>query len=479
MNFIEIDAAGWIEQNRGRNPWELFREVLQNAFDAVEEVGGGQIRIVMNTQTREIEVVDDGPGYNELKHAWTVYGGDKGDDPTKRGRFSRGIKETLAGVEYARVHTTSGEAEFFVNHEENEYDREVDEANQRESGTSVTIRNSEWSTKEFQEMREYVDRLWVPEGMEVEVDTVAGGETTKGHTEASYQFEGRLPTVLVVDQVLQEEKRHAEVEVRYSAKGSGTIYEMGIPVVTEWEVPYDVNVKQRIPMAEQRNEVDNGFMRRFLPTFVNNMFGEFRDELLTEEWLTENIDSVWVDDEVQEQFVERRFREEGDKEVVTKSGAAADDKVDQHGFTTVDPYSHSSSVKSVLRSRTRSADEVAHEIQKREETQVEMRAEQEEFVSFMLQVVDEVEDLHAETLSVEMWELAPGQDGEMPMAQYEPKGHTVKLNTRAHSWDEVNQDTVGTFIHEVAHRTTTAHSLDWAKEMERIFASLLAERLKE
>lgn len=476
--FITIDAAGWIEQNRGRDPWQLFREVLQNAFDAVEEQEKeGEVTIEFNTRKRQIRVIDNGPGYDELKHSWTVYGGNKGDDPTKRGRFSRGIKETLAGVEYAKVSSVSGTAEFFIDHQENEYNREVDEDQCRDEGTEVVIQNGEWSTEEFNEMREYVDKLWVPENVKLVVDISGGKATTKNRVEPSNVLSMYLPTVKVVDQVLQEERRRTEVEVRYKRGSSGTIYEMGIPVMMDWDVPYDVNVKQRVPMAEQRNEVDNQFMRRFQPSFINEMMSEFSDDMLTEEWITSNIDNFRVDDEVKAEYIERRFKEDGDKDVVVSSGDAPDDKASQHGHTVVDASDYSGSVKSVMRKQARSSQSVAREIAQKEESQVEMREEQEEFVEEMLELLEEVPDIHPENITVEMWEMAPTMEGEMPKAEFNERSQTIKLNVKSSQWEELSAENVGTFIHEVAHRVGGGHNLEWGKEMQRIFSELLASRI--
>lgn len=476
--FITIDAAGWVEQNRGRDPWQLFREVLQNALDAVEEIEAvGEVTIEFNTRKKQIRVVDNGPGYDELKHAWTVYGGNKGDDPTKRGRFSRGIKETLAGVEYAKVKTTSGTAEFFVDHDERDYSREVDADEKRENGTEVTIRNEEWSGEQFEEMRQYVDDLWVPRDVEITVDIVGGKSTEKKRVEPTETFDAYLPTVKVVDQVLQEERRHTDVECKFSPGGSGTIYEMGIPVMTDWEVPYDVNIQQRIPMAEQRNEVDRDFMRRFTPKFINKMLSEFTDEMLNEEWVTSNIDNFRLDDSVKKEYIERRFKEDGDKEVVMSYDQQSDDKVEQHGYTVVDPEDHSRTVKSVMQEQADNSKSVAHEIAKKKEEQVEMRVEQEEFVQEMMKLLEEVPDVHPENITVETWELAPGRVGDMPRADYDDTTDTLRLNVKASSWDEMTPENVGSFVHEVAHRKGHGHSLDWAKEMQRIFSELLAPRI--
>ena len=469
--FLAIDVQGWISQNRGRNPWELFREVLQNSMDAVEEQGS-EIHVQFNSRKREIVVKDDGPGYSELQHAWTVYGGDKGEDPTKRGRFSRGIKETVAGVEFISVKTTSGYVEFHVDHENEDYRREVDEDVTTEQGTEVTMRNSEWELEEYTEMREYVNELWVPEGMEITVDVAGGSRKDKKHTEPIATYKTSLPTVVVKDGVMDETYRTCEVQVRHMiSSGDGTVFEMGIPV-GEWEGKYDVNVTQRVPMAEQRNEPDSGFMRSFRRKFVENMLGEITDGELRNDWVVKAIDSAVVDDDIKEEWVSRVM---GDK-VVISSDEKSDDKCKQRGYDVVDTNTMGLSKRSVVKDVVQEASEVHSEITKRQEEQIPMTQEQEEWVNGMLEMVDGIVD--TSELSVEMWELGIDPTGNMTKADANRHAKVIRLNANADSWEESTPEAVGTFVHELAHMKCNGHSLKWASEMQRIFSEVLVQEME-
>lgn len=477
--IFAVDTEGWIQQNAGRRPWELFREILQNAFDAAEEVDEGHVEVEISTRKREVRVKDNGPGFNTLSDAWTVYGGDKGDDPTQRGRFSRGLKETVAGTTNLVLRTTAGTVEFQIDREAGEYDKFVDERECLENGTEIVAENKNWSTEDMQDMRDYLDKIWCPEGVEVTIDVSGGNTKTKRHGDPSNVFEMRLPTTLVENGLMKETQRTTDVNVRFAggAGNKGTIYEMGIPVMMDWEVPYEVDIQQRVPMAEQRNEVDRSWLKEFYPKFLNEIYEHLPEKEMNANWVQEHIDSFRVDDEVKQSYIQANFNGDGKKDVVVASDDSMDDKAENHGYEVVDTTNLSYSMQSLLNSQAKTATDVAMEIMQREEEQVEPTLDQEVFVEQVRKILSGVPDVNEDAISFEFWKLAPGEDGSMTEADSNTNMQRIRLNTKARSWEEVNGETLSTIIHEVAHFGNSGHGKDWYSEMERIFAEVIDQHL--
>lgn len=474
-NVFAVDTSGWVAQNAGRHPWELFRELLQNALDAAENTDRlGEVKVVINTRKREVSVEDNGDGFSDLKDVWTIFGGDKGDDPTNRGRFGRGIKEQVAGSETSVYETTAGTVEFQIDRENDKYQKFVDEKERRAQGTKVTVVNEQWTTDDMQEMQEYLDKLWVPADVDITVD-VAGGRTRKPSTrQASHTFEMRIPTVKFEDNLKQEIRRTTEVRVRFAggAGNKGKIYEMGIPAQLEWRAPYEVDIQQRIPMAEQRNEVDKGWLRQFEPKFLNEMMEHLPSRELNEEWVTSNIDSFYVDQDTKELYVDRRFKT--GKPLVASSDAAADDKAENHGYDVLDTDTMSNNVKSVVQDSVESSQDVALRILERDEEQVESTPEQEAFVE---EVTGMLSEAGVEPCNVEFWRLAPTRRMETNYADYNKNTDTIRLNVEARDWEEVNGENVMSVVHEIAHRKGTGHNMAWANEMQRVAGQVLDNEL--
>ena len=102
-------------------------EALQNAFDE----RAGQVTVELGAE--QVVVEDDAEGgIGDERLVYTIFLSDKPDDPTRRGRMGRGLKELLAGMDRATVETVGTTVEFS---EEGRRSRE----NERARGTRLVL----------------------------------------------------------------------------------------------------------------------------------------------------------------------------------------------------------------------------------------------------------------------------------------------------------------------------------------------------
>ena len=85
-----VSHLGMREQHQGRDPWELMKELIQNAWDEAPEATVCQVTIEPDKKGHtQITVEDDGPGFADIADAYTLMKPTpKRADPKKRGRFN-------------------------------------------------------------------------------------------------------------------------------------------------------------------------------------------------------------------------------------------------------------------------------------------------------------------------------------------------------------------------------------------------------
>lgn len=465
--LFEIDSEGWKAQQKGRDPWELIREVIQNALD--EEA---HIYVRINSRQRKVTVEDRGSGFENLSDAYTIFGGDKGADPKKRGRWGRGLKETVGGAERVVVMTPDGTVEFQVRENERiEHDRTYDK------GTKVVVENSEWSKEQMDEIKEYVFKLWAPEGQDITVDLKGGRKVKRDRWEPDFVTSEYLTTVIVEDGVMKHDKRRTEVHVRRAdgGEGDGRVYEMGIPVTMNEPFPYWVDVQQKIPMAEQRNEPDRSWLKSFRPRLLNTVAGDMTADELKADWVGEALSSHRIDPSTNQTYVNKVLNPDGKKAVVSSTDQA-DDICRNYGYTVLDT-SRMSSGPARAASRVLPDSAVkAQELHEKNERKVEPTEEQRQFKRYAASVA---RFLGHDNVAIETWEIDPSFEGEMVKADANTTEERIRLNVKANRWEEVNESTFGTLVHELAHlgAGTGAHGEEWYSTMQDYFAKLaMADR---
>ena len=194
-------------------------ELYQNVMDTDATKCVFTISKVPNKPRIRIDVEDDGPGFHDLTHAWTIYApSEKKADPRKAGRFNMGEKVVLSFAHEAAIHTTSGMV-VFDSTGRHEYPRR-----KRDKGTLFSAELA-CNQERYDQLIEYLRKVVVRPGLSL----IVNGEEIP-HREPIHVFEHPLATEIGDD--LRRTVRKAEVQL-FDVSGDevANLYELGIPVV--------------------------------------------------------------------------------------------------------------------------------------------------------------------------------------------------------------------------------------------------------
>lgn len=460
MSLFNIDDEGFIAQNKGREPWELVRELIQNALDSESDVV-----IKLDTRSRKVIVQNTENSFDNLEDSYTIFGGDKGKDPEKRGRFGRGLKEAVAGVEKLTVMSPKGRVIFNVAERERiEDDRTID------SGTKIIAENSNWDKEDFDAIKDYVFKIWPPKGQDLVLSLKGGKTIERKHWEPLMTKHILLNTVVFENGIMKETSRRTDVLIKRAddGAGDGRIYEMGIPVNTGEKFPFYINVQQKIPMAEGRNEVASRFKKKLVAKVFQHVVEDMSAGELSATWVQEALNSVWCKGDVLETYVDKVFGLEGK---VYGSSGEANDRCRNYGYEVIDTHKISDGAKKAVKEALPSAATKAQELARENERQVDPSPEQEEIIEQAEEIAEELGYGHIE---FQTWRIENPLNDRPTMARN--VGGEVHLNVKADPWNELNQETLGTLIHEISHEQGRGHGEDWYYEMEDNFAQLLWAR---
>lgn len=286
-----------------------------------------------------------------------------------------------------------------------------------------------------------------------------------------------MPTVVVNDDgQVDQEKRRGRVNVRPASGNSGVLYEMGIPVIRFADYPFHVDVQQKIPLAEQRNEPDERWHQRYLiPGLLEMVIDDLSVTQLRKEWAVGAIEATFKN-ELKEHYVETVVRDGRKKDLVVSSGEAADDKCENHGYQVFDTGRASSATASIVKSVAKSSREIARNLEEREKERVAPTSAQRSFIETMESLA---RDIGFDQVSIETWKIEESFSDDTSLAQYNNEEGIVRLNVNEASWDELRPQLVGTVFHELAHINTTGHGTPFRDELERIAGAATIELLEQ
>jgi len=270
---------------------ELYQNVM--ATDATECII--KVGLIPNRPVAEISVIDNGPGYADLSHAWTVYApSEKKHDPTKAGRFNVGCKVALSFCRKARIHTTSGTVEFDGDGR-HEFPRR-----KRETGTEFWA-EIDLTRQRYDELIAHMHRLIVRPGLTL---TVNGSEIP--HKDPIHTFETTLPTE--IGDGLRKTQRKTEVQVFEADGETAMLYELGIPVV-ETDDKWHYNVMQKVPLNVDRDNVTPAYLRAVRTFVFNEMHQDISEDDATESWVQEASGDERCSSEATETFMTKKYGE--------------------------------------------------------------------------------------------------------------------------------------------------------------------------
>ena len=307
--WFEIEDAGFIRQQAGRSPEEIVRELVQNAFDADDAT-----RITVDltydpgARTVEVAVEDDGAGFNTLKEAFTVFLSGKYDDPTKRGRKGRGLKEAIAVAHSATVEAV-GESALFITKGKRRTRRTP--KNTRDRGTRVEMTVKRWLKRDINTVVKKLMTFQPPTGVEM----VVNGVVIEPHVKVA-AVPARLQTLVIEEEADKRVTRDTTVVLLEPRPGETPhVYEMGIPVCPT-ETPWHLDVQQRMPIPDHRTAVSPSWLKKLYSQVLSAHAERMGTAQLKDDWVAQAI--AKADTEARQHFVNKVFGKNAVREVPGK-----------------------------------------------------------------------------------------------------------------------------------------------------------------
>jgi len=298
--WFTVSRDGLRQLQEGKPKYFVIRELVQNALDEAKH----SINIFTKKEGHivSITVVDDGVGFRKLSDAHTLFDDTyKRRDAEKRGRFNMGEKQAFSVCKSAIIFTTSGTVTF------DKSGRKTSHNKKRSEGTSVKV-DLIMNQGEFDAMHSYLETFIIPDDIRMLLNGVRIGFQSPHSRVVSVT--SSLPTELAKDDgVIRKTRRKTSVSLyNHNDKIPSLLYEMGIPV-TEIDVPYHVDVQQKVPLNSDRDMVSPAFLKEVYTLVLNNTFEELDEEDVSESWVRVASASKDVDQEAFESVIEKRFGE--------------------------------------------------------------------------------------------------------------------------------------------------------------------------
>jgi hypothetical protein len=319
--WLAVSTEGFREQNMGREPGHLIKELVQNGLDAVDGKPGSVSLTIKHDDVEGfyVKCEDTGCGIDDIEAIRTVFWTSKKDSPTDRGRMGRGFKELLSVARECKVWSKGQCLHFFI--EKGKRKRKVSGRRDAEAvGAVIEAWVDDWDMKVVAALGTYFGTFLPPGNIKFSVN----GWSVR-HLEPTHVIDCRLPTEIFENSRWVKPSLATKVELIpcTDEHKEPTIFEMGIPVCpAEWDQPYHINVRQRIPMNPNRDAVASGFANKLhrvcLPTLINEM----APDQIKEDWVGEAVRGL--DTDVQKQVITKGFGDNIVRSVPVMGGSRRD-----------------------------------------------------------------------------------------------------------------------------------------------------------
>jgi hypothetical protein len=302
--WFEVSKEGLAQilERKGRSFAVL--ELLQNSWDQTTKLITCELHVEGRGLARLIVEDDDPNGFQDMSHAWTIFAAsNKKGDIHKRGRFNLGEKLVLSMCKEASIASTKGVVSFNENGQ-----RKFDAKTQRTAGSRfeglLRIRKSD-----IEEIEQTIWTLIPPMGM----------TTTYNGSEIMHRTPLRTLAITLPTEISDEEgrlkrtARKTDVEI-YEVLGgeTGSIYEMGIPVVETGD-KWHYNVGMKVPLGLERDNVPPAYLRTIRTFAYNELYEETGTDEANGRWGRDALSDPRISDEAVRYAIGQRF---GDKVVI-------------------------------------------------------------------------------------------------------------------------------------------------------------------
>lgn len=276
MPWFEVDTMGFRALYAGReDKFFTVKELVQNAFD---EEGVTQCAVTLTSIDRKrarLVVTDNAPeGFYDLRHAYVLFAHTrKRGNVEKRGRFNLGEKQVLSLCEHATITTTKGSVIFLPNGERKSARTRRAEGTIFEATVFLTHKDVEHISRMVQMIIPPEGILFSFNGEQVNRPFLLATLNTELSTEVADSEGNMKPTV-----------RKADIEVYAAGGNAGHIFEMGLPIVETGD-RWHYNVKQRVPMNLDRDNVRPAYLRKVRACVLNGLFDLVGEEDVSQGWV--------------------------------------------------------------------------------------------------------------------------------------------------------------------------------------------------
>ncbi|MCC7540877.1 MAG: ATP-binding protein [Deltaproteobacteria bacterium] len=435
--WFEISSEGWRRMAAARPPGRLLLEGIQNALDA----SAMEVSVELFPDGCVIE--DDAiAGFADERLVYTVFLSDKPDEPTKRGRMGRGLKELIASMDGARVETVGTTVTF------DDAGRHV-ARNQRTRGTRLELDRT-FSAPELDEAERLLRLVVPPRGTTLKVNA-RPVRRPRLHLVLSPVD---LETVVVRDEVERVVERDTSVSLYAPRRGEeGHLFEMGIPI-GPLGTPWHVDVGQRIPLGEGRDRPPERWLLRLKTILVENLIHRYLDRReLRADWVQEVIAGGRLEARTLDAYVSAVFP----RGAVLSSGSRANDRARQIGAHVVDVATMPRGVAQTLKRVLESSDAyVKRRATEFGSTPVVPDATQAAFGELVRWLARQIA---GSVVRVEFFRAEPTADGLMEDATTDTAARLVRFNVLGglRFDDPFDPTTLGVVLHELAHLDTPEH----------------------
>ena len=318
--WFELSEEGWLRLATGRPLGRLLLEAVQNAFDA------GATSLSVELAAERLIVEDDAPaGVADERLVYTVFLTDKSEQKEPRGRLGRGLKELLAVMDGATVETIGKTVDFSS-------DGRASRTNRRTRGTRLTLRRR--SSEEELRAAEALLRLCVaPKGTILRVTTRAGVRVVRRPRLVLSLPSCELETVDASGGLMRAVMGTATVSLYAPRRGEQPyVFELGVPIEA-WDLPWHVDIGQRVPLGSGRDSVRESFKLALAATLLEAMIQSYMDRQdLRADWVQHVIARWPVRASVLDAYVSKLFP----RGAVLTGTSRANDRARQLGAHIVD-----------------------------------------------------------------------------------------------------------------------------------------------
>jgi hypothetical protein len=431
--------------NAGRSMGHLIREAISNSFDQAD--------------VSRVEVTI-GPGYARIEDDSTsgipnpdlisvIFLTDKEESHLKRGRKGRGLKELISVADKASVDSIGVCVHFGP-------DGRKEVPSVRTKGTMVSIHTSVDEWQRVDEAVEYLRLIIPPKELIINGIPVQKPKLVE-------RFNATLLTTKIINGIQKEFSAETDVQVYEGNGNGGWIYEMGIPI-QKMSCPYLIDVQQRVPMNDNRDVVDQNYLRDVVGKAINILMDKLTKDDLKSDWVTECSGSISVHASLK---YATKFL--GEKTLLKSESKRANDMARERGYKLVDVDLMPSNVKRMLY-WAKTAESFAKEIlEVEEEVLIEHPTEQmQRFASFVEWMGNKVLGV---SLTCKFMEKVADHTGHMSQANFNKVNGIIQYNVLAkeNNFDKpLAAEMLSVLIHEFAHQYVSEHTREFTEAVEHV-----------